>query len=94
MEKGRPIEPGCLALVLRSDRLPELINKVVTVERRAYGDVWVVDRYWPPGSPIAGEQAQYDERYLLRIDDPETRKKLEQEESEKTVWKDNVYVRV
>lgn len=43
--KGRPIEPGCLALVVRTPRTPENAGKVVRVVSRTYAG------YLPPGAP-------------------------------------------
>ena len=90
MEKSKPIEAGCLALVIKScdwgNQDTFLLNKIVLVvnwlekyERKIGDDIHVVMNAWV----ISFEDVEYimNGKCLIRIDDPDIQNQIEAEAS-------------
>jgi len=86
MEPAKKIEPGCLALILyihptkvwESPTIPNPIKVLGEIEPYQGERVWSVD-YIKPHGPFKGRHACFTELGLMRIDDPDLQREIEQE---------------
>ena len=78
MNGAKPIEAGCMAVVIRSGEQPEWVGIVVTVISR--GSPWRPnENYWKINIPTKSNDCYCLERGLLRLDDPDIQHQIEQE---------------
>lgn len=82
-DKARPIEAGCLAMIVNFRFAPELNTKIFTVVRFSPAesndpeiDGWLIDL---EDAGNASGYALLEEKYLLRIDDPSIKNQIETE---------------
>ena len=90
MESAKPIEAGCMAMVIRSDDSPQFLFNTVKVI--SYEGMWEFEHGVFPvwDTDLDNKDITcFVEPCLMRIDDPDIQDQIE-EESRKT---DKVYVR-
>ena len=77
--KAKPIEPGCLALVLKVHPSCQhfVTNPVRVLRRDTDSGEWVIDAVCP-GAPDAVVTSF--EQYMVRIDDPDIQREIEEDE--------------
>lgn len=77
MESAKPIEPGCLAIVTFAPSQPHWVGRFVTPLRRHDE----ITRYWQVNEDLNhdGKGNLIEERGLMRIEDPDLQKQIEQE---------------
>ena len=90
MESAKPIEAGCMAMIVGSTQRPHHNGRIYQVHRKSDDingwSVWELKRY---------EYLAY-ENHLMRIDDPDIQDQLEEEsrKSKLDKYKEKVYAKV